>query len=396
MREDALADIIVAACNDPLRMIEPGFCDPTDKRKLASHLNGMMRSARRYFLDEEVTEAASLLGVNHPELLVEMLRRARAPFAKLWLEWPSAAQMRAIGRERPDDAPERCGVYIERLDETRPLYRLTGVGAVTHPLPTGAVAESPISVIYNLDDPTGLPVPLGEVRLISETTGYSEEELRRFLVGNSYYGKAEGTAPVALDEAERRTRAKQCEVLTSHAMVAFTPASGRVYRDVLTGRNPFYNRPAYRSAVVQLMTEALHEQTGMWRFALSALALINARDYTTSDAPFKSGKNRWIGGKVVPYLEHRLVSLKLPRKIVVRRVTKSLGESLPRRRHEVTGHFKSSHKRGDPNCQHVYVNETETRELCVLCDHIRWWVNEFERGDASLGYVTKDRLVQKG
>jgi hypothetical protein len=122
---------------------------------------------------------------------------------------------------------------------------------------------------------------------------------------------------------------------------------------------------------------------------------MNTQDFIARDQHFKVGKSYTVAGHVVPYLDHITVKLKLPRRVVEQRVARELAESLPRRRHGVPGHFAESRKKGDPNCEHAYIDVSPTHERCVLCKHSRWWVKAHERGDASLGYVIKDRLVTR-
>ena len=87
-----------------------------------------------------------------------------------------------------------------------------------------------------------------------------------------------------------------------------------------------------------------------------------------------------------------------PRKLVKARLTKEYTEAMPRRRHEVTGHWKHSRKSfpGLPGCEHISVKKTDLRDVCIVegCGHKRWWVTEFMRGSAEQGFVIKDRVVE--
>ena len=100
-----------------------------------------------------------------------------------------------------------------------------------------------------------------------------------------------------------------------------------------------------------------------------------------------------MNGKAVPFLEHRLLKLRLARQATVERTVRAVVERLPPRRHDVAGHWKTSRRRGDPECDHAWVPLTENRQSCALCEGLRWWVAGFERGDPSRGHVTKDRRV---
>src|ERR1051326_2122312 len=69
-----LADTINAACSDPTRFVFGG--DPSDdnaRRVLGSKVRAMMRQAHRFFIDDEVTHAACTLGVQHPDILRQIV-----------------------------------------------------------------------------------------------------------------------------------------------------------------------------------------------------------------------------------------------------------------------------------------------------------------------------------
>ncbi len=128
---------------------------------------------------------------------------------------------------------------------------------------------------------------------------------------------------------------------------------------------------------------------------VSVLALLNARDLVQTEVRRDGTKARLVGGKITPFLEHTLVSLKLPRRLAIERALRELRDSLPRRRHEVVGHWKHSRKRGDTSCDHVFLDETPQRQRCAVCGFKRWWQNEHLRGSAQVGFLTKDRLVER-
>jgi hypothetical protein len=147
----------------------------------------------------------------------------------------------------------------------------------------------------------------------------------------------------------------------------------------------------YRSVV----RNNIIETSGTWRLMVSLMALIQARDYSTVQRPPDNpARRRFVGGKMVPFLQHWRVKLTLPRKIVLRKIVTSVRHSLPRPRHGVDGHW-AERASAIPNCDHVDVSETPTRDRCVFCKRARYWVKWHERGDSSVGYVVKDRVVAR-
>jgi len=395
--KEAFADKVIALCGRNGKRVQPGFANPGDRNRASNWIKDSLTSARRYVLDDDVTRAAVTLGVQHPEILLQMLRRARTPFRKVWIEWNVPAQLEAAYAQRYEDAADRIGVLIEALDEEKPIYRLTEIGVTTDG--TNQVSAHPFSAVYNLEDPYDIPARASDFDLLQNAAAINPVLMRNVFVGSAYVGKGDERLE-AMDGEEAEFRKQQCNALTSHVTYGFTPVVGEIYRKLLTGHYRFEGiedqRPAYEHyypLARRILQHNILEFSGTWRIAIGMLALLNARDFVASEEPWKAGKNRIVAGKVVPYLSHHLVKLKLPRAIVEKRMVRQLGESIPRRRHEVGGYWAESRKKGDPNCEHVFVQETATREACVCCEKKRWRVKEHHRGTAEIGYVTKDYVV---
>jgi hypothetical protein len=101
---------------------------------------------------------------------------------------------------------------------------------------------------------------------------------------------------------------------------------------------------------------------------------------------------------MLPYMDHWLVRLRVPRKVVEARLIKEFADAIPRRLHEVSGHWKMRKPTGvQVTCDHAYVEETPSRLVCAVpgCGHLKWWTNNFMRGDARVGIILKDRVVTK-
>jgi len=416
----ALADKLLGACANPLKGIATMTDDEAEIRRVASLLRTDLIQSRRFFIDDEVTIAATEFGIEHLDILYEMLSRARAPFPKTWIEYSVHAQVTAAGLPVADDAPERVGCFIEQLHPELPVYRMTHVGQDVNSKKfapnyfseyydlSGHIAKNTAvedQIFSNMMKTTKMPNSKGAV---TKATAIAAVLVgAAYKQGNMIYTTTDEGGPEWSDF-------KLIDKLVDHVTYNFSPY-GRSMREALEGhpmmekatkiiKSESYGIEAERRLretkektirfAERGITFGLAEHMGAWRFIIGLLTLINARDYVTSDSTFKTGKNHIANGKVVSYLEHRRVSLKLPRKVVVARLKSELHEAARKRRHEVIGHWAHSHKTGNPDCHHVYVAETPLREVCEKCKHKRWWVKPHERGDASLGYITKDRVVE--
>jgi len=396
MASRPLADIINAACADPTRLILGLHPQDRDGRRvLGNRVRMAMRTARRFYIDDEVTRAATRLGVQHPNILCQMLARARTPFDSIWLEWAVAPQVEEAGMPVAEDAPERTGVLIERLDENEPIYRMIQLGNSIKP---NEVIVGPLAIMYHLVSPIMDIRSIPDQKLIADTTKLPEEYINITTVGSAYQNQAEDDA----DDLEIEQRRYYCDLLASHAAHILNPLTASYIHRVLDGKHDKEGnnltvhgvRVTHREAMQITMQDSIKEHSGAWRFVMSLLALMNTQDYVERET-FRAGRSQIVSGHVVPYLEHITVKLKLPRRIVEERMVRELVDAIPRRRHEVMGHWKQSRKRGDPHCNHPYIDVTPRRQRCPLCSHSRWWVNEHMRGTAELGFVVKDRVVTR-
>lgn len=397
----SFADEIIATIGKGGRRVEPSFADPADRSKVGTWARDAVLGARRFYLDDEVTAAAATLGVQHPDLLLQMLPRARSPFPRIWLEWSVPVVIRTAGQTPAPDVLDRAGVIIEALDSEKPIYRLTQINMTGGDEPQH-VHVCEFSIVYNLTDPTFIPVGTNDQDLIGRSAGFAPDMMRKTLVASAYRGVVSDDAEEqAVEEAAIAHRLEVCDRLTEHARYTFSRAMGPVIKGVLTntwkpktfGHISKQDCELNRQQVCQALRSALLENAGAWRTALAALALINAQDMVESEIVGRAGHQRSVGGKVLPYLEYRTVSLKLPRKVVLGKIIRSLADAIPRRRHDVIGHWKQSRKKADPNCEHVFIPIDDRREECACCPAKRWWQANSERGDASIGYVVKNRRV---
>jgi hypothetical protein len=400
-RPETLADQLRAKAESPKTV--GNVAPPEGRLWMARKLKELLTRSRRYVLDSEATFAASKLGVAHPELLQAMLRRARAPYGLIWVEFPLRPALEATNSLLPDsdtENPERVGFFIEQIWPDRPVYRLQPVGITQD---TGEAVFSPLCILYSLDDDAAELVPAAEVQEICRATHSSRLTLRMNLLGAGFVGASPigdlGGQDGSTDETLRKHREEVCAQVSRHACYAFSPYDREGTRKLLND-----HRLEVAGVMQRRLYTDLQQHSGDWRLALSILALLNARDYVRIDQPGGSGGGRLVRGRVVPYLSHNTVRIDLPRTVAVRKLIRSIGHGLPKRRHEVAGYYANSHKHGDPTCvrlpivgceRAVYAAETPNLEVCLICGHRRWWVQDHERGDASLGYVTKDYAVEK-
>jgi hypothetical protein len=117
----------------------------------------------------------------------------------------------------------------------------------------------------------------------------------------------------------------------------------------------------------------------------------------------------FIGNKVKPYLSHRVITLKVDRDDLDKRLKKLVaGHGSTKRLHDVRGHFCHNERAKTSGCMHPEWEETDwetpvpgstmipRRWKCLQCNGLRWWRKEHERGHEEKGLITSEYKVTTG
>ena len=407
----SVIDDIAALSSKPDGIFLPSD-DKREKRRVAERIRSLSLSAKRFLIADDATYVASSLAVIHPQALTAMLPMARPPFDLMWLEWPLRPQFEALGMPIAADAPEATGVLIQKVGNT--VYRMTEIAAVNPRSGKGFVVHSPVSVLFDLAGPID-ETPYAQDHLFLRKAFGSlltrhgvvfkamdgrtlpgsiddvmndqriDEMIRSCLVGSGYHAKF----GAEIDEEEETLRTEQVRLLQRHATWSLTPGIGQVYADAAARASRTDQRE-----ILDAVAERVSETSGMWRTVISLLSLMNARDDIVSVAPARSTERHMVRGQALPRLEFGRTTLRVPRAVATDLMRRAIAAGIPRRRHEVAGHWCESHVRGDPSCDHDYVDETHRRRVCIHCGHLMWWRDSHERGDGKLGTVVNDRVVR--
>lgn len=429
--EPTFADTVLAACAQPGKRIQPPanfFTKDGGFRRSVASLRADILRSKRYVLDDDVTAAAVDLGMQHPDILLAVLKNAFTPFDQIWIEWNPTAQMQAA-KQNTDPTltgsfvqsnlpPSRMtGVIITRVGESR--FKIVMVGQSSIDSATGQeystpeCGASPLAIEYDLHTPLYAGVPNASEQFITRHTDWTPDLLRSALLAGAYATAV--TSDDIEEEGEelteqqrlsrlaehRQMRIRQCDNLAAHARWIFDPVYGQVFKDrILDGPNslePMSVQTRSYEHAVNTVALQVQEEAGVFRFVISAIALMIGRDRVAADVPIqRTKKGRLVGGKRVGFVEARRVSLTVPRKIANKRILRALSKSLPRAQHDVEGHWKQKRKNYDFDCDHVMVWETPRREVCAIkgCGFKRWRVDDFKRGDPSIGIIEKTRVAQ--
>jgi hypothetical protein len=425
----AFADLVAAACQQPKKQFQPPayfFQPESGQRKAAEQLRSEILRAQRYVLDDDVVEAAVDLGVQHPEIVLAVLKSAMAPFDTMWIEWSPHAQMRAalanVGEEYlpKETQASQAGVLLKRIGDTR--YRMSMIGECllygddgsTKVKGAKQIGASVLAVEYDVQNPLyGGTLSYAE-QMVAKHSPVSASYIRTALLGGAYMqppavreelihemreeeGLSDSQIELRLIEIAQE-RMRQCDTLVSHAQWVLDPFVGKTFLQNAEAGPAFDPKAnAAHEHAKNSLALSVKEEAGAFRFVIAVIALMIGRDRLVSETiTDRTKSSAFVTGKRVPFLENRRVSLTVPRKIANKRILRALSKAMPRAEHDVEGHWKQRRKGYDFDCEHVMVWETPKREVCAIegCGFKRWRVEEFRRGDPTIGKIKKTRVVE--
>ncbi len=374
------------------------FAKAAEKERHLKCYSSLIRRARPYTLDDDAVELITELGSGPTiaEKLAIYRILARLPFDTIWLEIDYNARYNArvkIGTsvgEKPKDTPDRMGWIMERITDT--VWRATTVvrynkesdavkngggwtvdtfGAV-HVIST----EGKLSFNSFVRD----PAMRDGVYEVNEKTSFFDKEqndgaalIQAMMWG---FGAKEWPRDEKYNFFQESSELKQNITLPRHLAgcnAVDLPQSWEPIVEKVCNGTP----SSKKAETMKLMYKSALELQGDLRFLCAALATINEVPVTYTDV--QQPGSRMIGGRLRPYMINRIVTIAVPKKRG--RITKVMGmlrlAEKRMRRHEVSGYWKVV--RSGPNGS---IKE-------------RRWINEYMRGDASLGYVRQEREVVK-
>jgi hypothetical protein len=330
----------------------------SESEKRFSVYKTLIRKARPYTLDAAATDLITELA-SGPTIQdkVHIYRKlARLPFETVWIEIDFMDRWRArqrLGVIPPDlsthDTPERLGWLLQREGDTQ--WRATTVfsSSAVDVFGTSFVlsTEGPANFYSHASDPAAKHIV---------------KKMNAFQAGSIIWGF--GATATEVGQFVIPSQLSDC------TMVDIAAAWDK-WLDTYPGNTSEREK---RDLIEKFMMESIKETQGDIRFLIAALASLNELPVKMYDTR-QNGSVRVSGG-IKPYMVNRVVSIDLP-KTRVNRAKKAM--SLLRlaerhmRAHEVAGYWRMTHYKDG------------RKEMK--------WINNYVRGDASLGWVHQEREV---
>jgi hypothetical protein len=153
-----------------------------------------------------------------------------------------------------------------------------------------------------------------------------------------------------------------------------------------------------RSVTFESYDLCMQEDRGLLRLLITTLALMNEAPNVRHLVKPKAGY-RYMGMNKLPYLGHSTVTLTLPKSKPLTYLTGLLDKKSAERRrnraHMTRGHWRCVEygNRMPYRCDHNPTLVEKGVGICTKCERMIRWIPAHQRGDAALGWVTHDYVL---
>lgn len=314
-------------------------------------------SARRFVFDTEASQRFAEVVRDVPDLLVREEQFARAPFDVTWLEIDfikvtEVLRGAAVAAETPDSE-------IGFLVDHGTVYTVVGGAGDLGP------KLNVVPFIYDLHTEWSVEDQLD----FCSKVGTSRGQLDATFWGSTFN---------KIDEDTRRS------LRGRHAM--------RIA--------PMHPHLEERLKKEKILSDMYYQTVGDLRNVITALLLLNRPSLTVYKHEVPHHRT-FVRGKLRPYLAHTVISIPLDPRPTLRLVGTPMGDAVPRRRHEVRGHYCHDEKGRGRGCVHLWEVDLHPDDdpldpdhwRCKRCEGKRWWRSSHERGSALLGFNKHDYNV---
>lgn len=363
-------------------------------KSLYAKLKTDLLCAHRYYLSDAATSTASMYAFNARNVEEQVVKLARPQFPLIWLEWSLSVQLNAVGIENEAESPpSRVGVLIKR-QSTPGRFLITPIATIKIPTSTKHVLICPVSILYDtgeyLGDEYNYDLDFICESLIPSLSNLAKKHkiqlTKELCMGLTVKSLAGGFDDSHFIEYEKKS--DLANEFGKHAVHILTPIYGAIIKEGI-----HISTNERRFLLQTVISESILENAGLFRMVSSALALINTKNYVSA-APIKPGmrnpsedKKIALKGRKNPLYD--FIELKVPHTVIIQDLQGTEHEHRDRQRHMVGEHLCYRHNSGNPNCQHHFAKQSETREICLSCGYKRWWRKDHERGNIDLGFKPK-------
>ena len=330
-------------------------------RECANALTMAVRRSRKFVLEEDAAELVQAARSDVRRVAFQFAGNARPPFPDTWVEMP-------YDRHHGHGVVtmERLGFLFQELDEDQGTYRVTTI-TNDHVHPIGLLVR-----------PHGF----------GRDEGWTDSDNAIGAGGRSRRDLEKQFARDALFDHEVASR------MMEHVRIDLGgPAHLPLRRNFAIAAQ----RPSERLASEGLSQFVVGSVFQAYA-ALSVLGVLTAGERIVGwGEPAIDVRRPASLPRGRRFVEHHTVRLLLPAEAAMNEIDLAFGSGIPRRAHEVKGHYAvrvAGRDGARRTCFHEWSEpDEEDRRVCARCNALRYWRPTHMRGDASLGIVTKDYSV---
>lgn len=323
--------------------------DSKEFRNAVRHDKTTLSESVRFVMDEDFIDLANHVSQMPIEKLTFLRHTIRPPYDKMWIEWDEhVKQKTAIASGISiKDFPERIGLLIERLPYNESIYKVQTVMFING---TATYCHIGFQYIADYDLPsTALNQYMSTEDKILQT------------INNTEYS---GNILINEDYASRNDPEMVKRFLDGVAFTAGPITEKYVHESINENLPSDQQREANK-----ILRGLMGGEQGSFRFYVTVIGLMNIFTYTETRG-HRERRSRMLNKRIRPYMDYHKVSIQAPRTRVIDWI-ENKGDGIPRRRHQVRGHYRSLNGK-------------------------QFWIKPHYRGDSSLGYVNKDYVVENG
>lgn len=319
---------------------------PIVQRKAHETMLSELRNARRFVFDHAATERMAMMCRDSPNMIADYTEFARAPYETTWIECEAATLfdvVRGFKHNKPDEDTRIgflfCGDHV-----------YTAVKNATAGNKKGTALFLP--QVYHLHE----GMTFEQEQEVCRVLGASRMMIDSFFWGSSYAG---------LDPSRRRS-------LRASNSLTFA-----------------FDKPLPDGALSNMLTGG---GAGDLRVIIALALLLVRPSMVKVIGGHAEERHRTTMGQRT-FFAHNVVTIKMNPDVLIRRITNSARiEYAKRRRHDVSGTY-CHNRAGRGQCVHDWQEFEPLHWECAKCHGLRWWRKAHQRGDPTVGYVTKHYVV---
>lgn len=358
-----------------------------------------LRQAKRFQLDADFTREAVRKSAVQPPRMLSYCHLANLPFEKIWLEYPMNARIDAqfaegSGPDRQGEERGPAAFLIERIEADRPdRYRITNFGYHT-PADGGPDRMDPdspaCSAAYVVDLSGLLPYLTDKEAFkgsLSPAWGLPSQQPSGRLKDVEDRLRGWGWGYGSMDPSGRLAVAISSE-LTRRGGVCLEGRFFALLVEEAIWLDHTSSTDKFGQSILDYFSYDVREGRGTLCFIMTMLAMINVCPVTYVHKPAQGSLRHRL--RNIPYLDSHVVTIRAGRRRIETVVDKAFRSGIARhnKRHGVRGHWAlAEYGHGGRACLHLPVEREDNHALCGSCGRLIVWRENYERGDASLGYV---------